>query len=97
MNHPIRASIRTLLLMMAVLLAVCSFAAAEEMGSYDLYISEAKNVVAKNNTFKPAENNAAATIRVNHADNVTLSGNKYVDGRTQSTVQVNLVTNFKEN
>lgn len=63
----------------------------------DLYISEAKNVVAKNNTFKPAENNAAATIRVNHSDNITLSGNKYVDGRTQSTVQVNRVTNFKEN
>lgn len=63
----------------------------------DLYISEVKNVVAKNNTFKPAENNATATIRVNHADNVTLSGNKYVDGRTKNTIQVDRVTNFKEN
>ncbi|MBR5545384.1 MAG: CotH kinase family protein [Clostridia bacterium] len=43
MNHPIRASIRNLLLIIAVLLTVCSFAAAEELVSYDLYISEAQS------------------------------------------------------
>ena len=67
---------------------------------HDLWMSEGKNFVIRNNTFmgdlgiNPID--APETIHLENCDNVTLSGNIYKDGRPATVTVGEKVTNLKQ-
>jgi len=63
----------------------------------DLWMSEGKNFVIRNNKFlSDPDYNATNTIRLSNIDGVTVSGNTYEAGRPSTVVVDDTVTNFKQ-
>lgn len=63
----------------------------------DLWMSEGKNFVIRNNKFlSDPDYNATNTIRLSNIDGVTVSGNTYEAGRPSTVVVDDTVTNLKQ-